>query len=194
MEKVYDINFKKMNALDFGVPQSRERIFIVGFKKNSTYDKFSFPKELNIKNKYEWGKPNSAPKELYVESYLVPDDKLDKIPNANEIFKMKVSLKFLKTIKEGELNRYSFRRVHRYKYAPTICYGNNEVFLHPYKHRRLSVRESLRLQGVSDGEYVISPETSITKKFKMISNAVPPPLAKAVAKAIRDSIKSTRKE
>ena len=91
----------------------------------------------------------------------------------------------MQAIEEGETNRPSFKRLHRFKYSPTTCYGNNEVHLHPYLHRRLSVREALRIQGVPD-EYVLPIELPMTKKFKMIGNGVPVPLAKAVADKLKD--------
>ena len=90
-------------------------------------------------------------------------------------------------IKEGETNRPSFKRLHRYKYSPTACYGNNEVHLHPYQHRRLSVREALRIQGVDDS-YVLTTPNLLSKKFKMIGNGVPVPLAKAVAETLKEFI------
>jgi DNA (cytosine-5)-methyltransferase 1 len=37
-----------VNAKDFGVPQNRERIFIVGFKSRAAYEKFKYPEKLNI--------------------------------------------------------------------------------------------------------------------------------------------------
>ena len=40
----YDIHFKIMNSLDYGIPQSRKRLFVVGFKGNKRRN-FSFPKE-----------------------------------------------------------------------------------------------------------------------------------------------------
>lgn len=99
-----------------------------------------------------------------------------------------VTEKFLQAIDEGETNRPSFKRLHRYKYSPTACYGNNEVHLHPYKNRRLSVREALRIQGVPD-TYILPTELPLSKKFKMIGNGVPVPLAEAVANAVKDFIK-----
>ncbi len=91
-------------------------------------------------------------------------------------------------IKEGETNRPSFKRLHRFKYSPTACYGNNEIHLHPYRHRRLSVRETLRIQGVPD-TYILPVELALSKKFKMIGNGVPVPLAKAVAIAVKGFLK-----
>ena len=42
----YDVFHKVLNAYDFGLPQNRDRLFIVGFKKEQKVD-FNFPKPLN---------------------------------------------------------------------------------------------------------------------------------------------------
>jgi len=110
---------------------------------------------------------------------------MSKTPNSKEYFNLYVDEIELKKIAEGETNRPSFKRLHRFKYSPTACYGNNEVHLHPYKNRRLSVRETLRIQGVED-TYVLPPELPLSKKFKMIGNGVPVPLAEAVANSMKD--------
>ena len=209
VKKHYIIDHTILNALSFGVPQSRERIFVVGFRKDlpvvqhEVQDIFKFPffnkyKNDNVIKQYSWPsvdnfgstpeKNEKIPIELCVDSCLIPDKNLDKIPNANEFFPFRVSVEKLIGIKEGETNRPSFKRLHRYRYSPTACYGNNEVHLHPFKNRRISVREALRIQGVPD-EYVLPPTISMSKKFKLIGNGVPVPLAKAVAEAIKDFIK-----
>ena len=81
--------------------------------------------------------------------------------------------------------------LHRFKYSPTACYGNNEVHLHPYLNRRLSAREALRIQGVPD-EYILPPEISLTKKFKMIGNGVPVALAKAVGLSVKQFLSKNK--
>ena len=156
---------------------------------------------LNAATKYKWAtsvafgksltKPKDLPFELCVESCLVPLREMNSTANANEFFNLYVTDKTLDAIEEGETNRPSFKRLHRFKYSPTACYGNNEVHLHPYKHRRLSVREALRIQGVPD-TYVLPAELPLSKKFKMIGNGVPVPLAKAVADALKDFIKNKK--
>jgi DNA (cytosine-5)-methyltransferase 1 len=207
LEKYYIIDYKKLNSLDFGVPQHRERIFFIGILKKSLSKQiikhaelgqwFTFPvnkKYLNAAKKYEWGKvvpfgtkirkPNNLPLELCVSSCLVDDKNYFSLPNANEYFPLYKSPNQLIKINEGETNRPSFKRLHRYKYSPTACYGNNEVHLHPFLNRRISVREALRIQGVPD-TYILSSNTSLSKKFKMIGNGVPVPLAKAVADSLK---------
>lgn len=207
VERNYYIDHKTLNSLDFGVPQYRERVFFIGIRKDKLSDNvvdkslsewFTFPinKKYNgAATKYKWStvvdfgkklkKPIDLPLELCVESCLVPFSRMKDTPNANEYFNLYVKEKDLANIGEGETNRPSFKRLHRFKYSPTACYGNNEVHLHPYKHRRLSVRETLRIQGVEDS-YILPPELPLTKKFKMIGNGVPVPLAEAVASAVKE--------
>lgn len=210
VEKEYFIDHEKLNALEFGVPQFRERIFFVGIKKTVLDEKvvsisqfgkwFPFPIDNKYKDaptKYKWAtpvqfgktltKPEDLPFELCVESCLVPQSEINTIANANEFFNLYVTEKKLDAISEGETNRPSFKRLHRFKYSPTACYGNNEVHLHPYKNRRLSVRETLRIQGVPDS-YILPIELPLSKKFKMIGNGVPVPLAEAVANALKNFI------
>jgi len=208
IENEYILDYEKLNALDFGVPQFRERVFFIGIRKTkvdpkiiaqSKFEKwFPFPIDETYHNaamKYVWGKthtfgksmkkPKDLPLELCVESCLVESGLINIIANANEFFNLYKPESELKLINEGETNRPSFKRLHRFRYSPTTCYGNNEVHLHPYEHRRLSVRESLRIQGVPD-TYVLPVELPLTKKFKMIGNGVPVPLAKAIAEAIKN--------
>ena len=51
------------------------------------------------------------------------------------------------------------------------------------------MREALRIQGVPDS-YVLEPTKSLSKKFKMIGNGVPVPLAKALGEAILEFVKN----
>ncbi len=198
----YAIDYKLLNSLDLGIPQDRERIFIVGIRTDiykdifkidytSSRDWFYWPyydKYSNSKNKYQWprsnifGKeikrPKNIPPELMVGTYILDQDKLKDIPNSNEYFNPK-STKFI-TICEGDDKRKSFKRLHRWRYSPTVAYGNNEVHLHPTLPRRLSVREALRLQTVPDS-YVIDKDITLTTKFKSIGNGVPVKMASLLA-------------
>ena len=203
----YFVDLRILNSLNFGVPQSRQRLFTVGFKRQLLDDQskkliFEWPeneKYNGILRAVKWPKqemfglrplkPDNIPLELCVLSCLVDDCYFDKIPNSNEFFALRTSVDKLNGIQEGETCRPSFKRLHRYRYSPTTCYGNNEVHLHPFKNRRISVREALRIQGVPDS-YVLEPTKSLSKKFKMIGNGVPVPLAKALGEAILEFVKN----
>lgn len=215
MSEDYLIDWEILNSLEYGVPQSRERIFVVGLNRKH-FDLSSiqvdlrgkwFPfhekqKYINPHKQYKWPaaiafgkkdieKPQDIPLQLCLESCLVPKDKEPIIANAGEYFNLLGDKRRFSAIQEGETNRPSFKRLHRYKYSPTACYGNNEVHLHPYQHRRLSVREALRIQGVDDS-YVLTTPNILSKKFKMIGNGVPVPLAKAVAETLKDFLKNLK--
>src|SRR5690606_3131365 len=112
-------------------------------------------------------------------------DLCDHHPNQNEHFNPKSSR--FNEVEEGDTDRKSFKRLHRYRYSPTVAYGNNEVHLHPTKARRLTVREGLRLQTVPD-EYVLPSEMPLTPKFKLISNGVPTAIAELIAGEIRRTL------
>jgi DNA (cytosine-5)-methyltransferase 1 len=143
----------------------------------------------NIKSKFIWpdvvkngtppSRPSEIPLELTVYSVL---NNASKQLNGNDCFKA-YSDKF-KTIKEGDTHRKSFKRLHRFRFSPTACYGHNEVHLHPWEARRLSVREAMRIQGIPDS-YSLPEKAALSHKFAVVSNGVPVPLAYEVAQSLQ---------
>ncbi len=198
----YIVDVKILNALEFGVPQERERVFIIGFQKEFISSALLSKILLGAGNWFPWPEPVfpgakhypwpgvspfggnvSAPANIPVELTVNPllSGNVEDLPNGNEVFKA-YSKKFWQ-IDEGDVSGKSFKRLHRYRYSPTAWYGNNEVHIHPWKPRRLSVREALRIQTVPD-EYILPPDFSLTDKFKMITNGVPCQLAEHLAQSI----------
>jgi len=203
-EANYCIDRTVLNSLDFGLAQDRERVFLIGIRKNllklilrrdvdvSERKWFPWPsgEYCDAKLRFEWPKvnqngkapvkPEGIPNELMVFHLLA--DISDDLPNAKEGFKP-YSHKF-KTVREGDTSGKSFKRLHRYRYSPTACYGNNEVHLHPWEQRRLTVREAMRIQGIPD-EYALPGTVALSAKFKMVANGVPIPLAEQIAVSLR---------
>ena len=202
----YYLDRATLNALDYGVPQYRKRVFIIGLRKDqfsiegekeSTIEdirSFNFPWPTPIYpdaiTHYDWpdtspygmdelARPEGVPEALCVQRCV---EGAEELPNGNEFFNFNGDASIREYIREGDTKRRSFKRLHRYRYSPTTCFGNNEVFLHPYLNRRLSVREALRIQSVDD-KYVWGPER-LSAKFKIIGNGVPVLLAQAVAKEL----------
>jgi DNA (cytosine-5)-methyltransferase 1 len=205
----YFISLKILNSLEFGIPQSRERLFVVGFSKKifskriliESDDWFPWPQPIynNAERIFNWGEPDwkknnldstkkpNPPKQLIMDDVILNGEHELTKPNANEYFKLR-NLDKVKNIEEGDTYRPSFKRLHRNKYSPTACYGNNEVHLHPTQNRRISVREALRIQGIPD-HYIISTPGKLSKKFKMIGNGVPLNLARNMAESIKVFLK-----
>ena len=95
----------------------------------------------------------------------------------------------MKTFDEGDDSKKCYKRLHRWRYSPTAAYGNNEVHLHPYKARRLSVSEALAIQSLPK-EFELPQSISLSAMFKTIGNGVPFVLAQGVAKTLKDFLDS----
>ena len=67
--------------------------------------------------------------------------------------------------------------------APTVLtgFGNPRYFLHPLEDRPFSLREAARLQGFPDQFVLRPPGVPLPDAFRLVGNAVPPPLARALA-------------
>ena len=79
----------------------------------------------------------------------------------------------------------SFRRLLWDEESPTVAYGNREIHVHPDGGRRLSVHEAMLLQGFPP-QYRLWGNFS--QQITQVSNAVPPPVAKALARGIQKTI------
>ena len=67
----------------------------------------------------------------------------------------------------------------------TVAYGHNEVHVHPDCHRRLSIYEAMLLQGFAHSYQLLG---TFTEQVRLISDAVPPPLAEGIAKDVANSL------
>jgi DNA (cytosine-5)-methyltransferase 1 len=110
-----------------------------------------------------------------------------KHPNAIHCFTPRAALPRFQSIPEGDDSKKCFKRLHRFRYSPTACYGNNEVHLHPYEARRLSVAEALAIQSLPM-EFELPPTISLSAMFKTIGNGVPFLMAKGIAEAVKSFI------
>ena len=144
--------------------------------------KCKWPTETPFKKDGKLPQPKKIISELTVEHWFKQNDVLNH-PNGNEFFQPKAGLAKMKVIKEGDVSKKCFKRLHRWRYSPTAAYGNNEVHLHPYKERRLSVAETLAIQSLPK-DFILPPDMTLTDKFKTVGNGVPYLMGKGVAETI----------
>lgn len=220
-EKGYILTEKLINALEYGVPQYRERIILLGFKKellaaknihfedgatvlaNGTFpwEKYAkyqakevfalkWPSRTPFSEDTQMTIPNAIIEQLTVE-YWFTKNGVNSHRNAGHSFKPKAGLSRFMTVDEGDDSKKSYKRLHRWRYSPTAAYGNNEVHLHPYKARRLSVAEVLAIQSLPK-EYSLPKEMTLTDMFKGVGNGVPFLAANAVAKTILQFLQETK--
>lgn len=85
-----------------------------------------------------------------------------------------------------------FKRPEWSKPSPTVLtnFHNPRYFIHPKRDRPFSARECARLQGFSDSFMLSAPDKDISliDKYRLVGNAVPPPLARALAIKVMEFI------
>ncbi|MFA4720297.1 DNA cytosine methyltransferase [Pyrococcus kukulkanii] len=156
----YDVYFNVLNALDYGVPQIRRRVFISNIELK--------PRKVK------------GPRKVWDVLKDVPLD----APN-NELWsppgKVRGKIPYLKWGQAAQrFGRFqNWVRLHPYKPAPTV--RGNSRFVHPFEDRPLTVREQARLMGFPD-DFVFLGGRKV--QFDSVGEAVPPPLAKAIAEFI----------
>src|SRR5262249_16443646 len=85
-------------------------------------------------------------------------------------------------LKEGDVKGRPFRVLEWGKPSWTVAYGHREVHIHPSGKRRLSSNEGMLLQGFPR-DYVL--KRALTDQIRLVWDAVPPPLARALAESVR---------
>jgi len=209
----YATTDRLVNALEFGAPQDRDRIILVGVKRSllpeggqMSGEIPDFPWKAHMKysiddvRRLPWparstfgeDRPLQTPRGIHTEltvAHWFERNDVEHHENANDFFVPRAGLEKMKRFDEGDDSKKCFKRLHRWRYSPTVAYGNNEVHLHPFKARRLSAAEALSLQSLPPG-FCLPPSISLSAKFKTIGNGVPYLLARGIARTIKDYFES----
>jgi DNA (cytosine-5)-methyltransferase 1 len=170
----YTVYHKVFNSLDFGVPQKRERIYIVGFKENIH---FQFPKPLGTY------KP-------LIEVLL----KDEEIP-ASYFLSAHLKEKRLKTVKgtppyPSIWHENIGGNISALPYSCALRAGGSYNYLVVNGVRRLTDREMLRLQGFPDTFKINIP---YSQARKVAGNSVSVPVISAIAKELINSLNTPKK-
>ena len=194
----YTIFSKKLFAPDFGIPQSRERIFIIGVKE-------SYIMENNINLTEEDLFPESefaSEKNLFSDKELHPTsklffDNLDEPDSSSDLAQQSYSkAKLTKGQGQIEINEKGLAPTIRSEHHGNIEYrykekkfGGKNITNSKLFQRRLTVRECARIQTFPDElDFVFNVRekngVSASAAYKLIGDAVPPLLAYKIAKKI----------
>ncbi|SFK75867.1 DNA (cytosine-5)-methyltransferase 1 [Paenibacillus sp. 1_12] len=195
----YLIHIQKLNAFDFGVPQVRKRVFIVGEKTESPFTKFTFPEPTRP----SLNTPSTVREAI--SDLMITDDELIHNHRADKL--SPINLERIRSITEGQgrdslpehlqLDCHKNNSTHRHldvygrmawdKPSSTITARFDSFsrgrFGHPELDRTITLREGARLQTFPDGYIFYGTKVQVAKQ---IGNAVPPLLANAIATKIKE--------
>lgn len=203
----YNVEYKILNAADYGVPQNRLRVFFVGIKGKS----FNFPKPLDkvytskdaisdlpvldeingMDELHQYSKEpsNDFQKRMRGHSKVLKNhqitkhsrqtvDIISKVPDGGSIKDLPKEF--------WEIRKYNkaFQRMSSEKPSNTVDTGHRNYF-HYSENRIPTVRENARIQSFPDEFEILGSKTS---QYKQVGNAVPPLLAFAIAEEIKKQI------
>ncbi|MBC7076806.1 MAG: DNA cytosine methyltransferase [Candidatus Methanosuratincola petrocarbonis] len=192
----YALNMGVLNAADYGAPQKRKRLIIIGARdgppvplpqpthyppsrSTSAWQRpwvtlrealAGLPRKMEYTPLPEWGK--------YME-YVPPGGCWRDIPPGLQEKAMKGAI-----CSQGGRTGY-FRRLAWDEPAPTLVTSpamKATALIHPEEDRPLSVEEYKRIQGFPDG-YVLVGSTQV--KYRLLGEAVPVQLSRALARAVK---------
>lgn len=172
----YNVKWKVLNALDFGLPQKRERVLIVGFRDETHASRFDF---------------EFTPRPYCLEDILEAEDIIDKTLYASDLI--------LKKRKDRTMGKRIFYpsiwhenkagNISILDYSCALRTGASYNYLLVNGIRRPSSRELLRLQGFPDNFKIVVSNTEIRRQT---GNSVAIPMIRMVAHKI-DKIINAKK-
>ena len=174
----------ELNAADFGVPQIRKRLFIVGLNRDRyPATAFQFPEPTVKRSLTVRERLFDLPNPIHFQRGLSPEE----IPfHENHWCMAPRSPRFTNgSLKEGQITGRPFRVLSWDRPSWTVAYGHREVHVHPTGRRRLSVYEAMLLQGFPP-KYVL--KGNLSDQIRMVSDAVSPPVAEALALRIAKTL------
>lgn len=183
----YHLYEKVLNAVNFGVPQIRNRVILIGVKKEITAE-FKYPTPLTTRH--------LTVGDTILNRTFHPDDVNHTFSNLTP-----TNLERLKYIPQGgslkdcpdylwnnsDLKR-SMRRLDASKPSYTIVHNNCDHYYHPTEDRRITIKEMALLQSYPQN-YVFMG--SKAEQSRQVGNSVPVNLAYHIALSIKDLLDQT---
>jgi DNA (cytosine-5)-methyltransferase 1 len=185
----YWVDYKVLRAGDFGVPQNRERIFIVAFNK----DKFP---NVDFDKAFKWPKPTNFKTHVgdILERYKDIDPKYtisEKLLDGHERRK-------IQHVAKGNGFGFSvFKSTDEYTNTLSARYykDGSEILIDQSKYkkrpRKLTPRECARLQGFPEN-FIVNAVSDV-QIYKQFGNSVTVPVVEAVAKSVKKTLIKVKK-
>jgi DNA (cytosine-5)-methyltransferase 1 len=198
----YAISTRLLNAVDYGAPQVRRRVIIVGVRLDLATGargsgaeserqsaEFAFPCATNGPTLLPYGTfrdacsapiPPGDPNHRPAKLTALNAERLRHIPPGGSMKDCPAELH-----NNSDLKR-AMRRLSLDQPAYTIVHNNCDHYYHPTEHRRITIREMARLQGYPDS-YVFCGSKS--EQSRQVGNSVPVALARALGEAVAEFLK-----
>jgi len=165
----YHLQYSVLNALDFGLPQKRERVVIVGHKEPIL---FTFPN----------------PEKPYKSLNEVLENKVDEKYFASDYIREKRKEKHTSSYYPSIWHENKSGNICSYPFSCALRSGASHNYLLVNGERRLTPREMFRLQGFPDWYKIV---VSDAQAKKQAGNAVPVNMIKAVAQKLLPYVATT---
>jgi DNA (cytosine-5)-methyltransferase 1 len=194
----YYVQYKIFKMDEFGIPQTRERMIIIGSVAPWSLDELiEQTKQRTIANTPDFFAPSTA-WEVISELENVSTDGTAKIANHTATNHAKIATDRMKKVENGKnftsleediksVHSGSYGRLEKDKPAPTITTRfdtpSGGKFTHPTLNRTITPREAARIQSFADDFVFLGNKTSICKQ---IGNAVPPKVAYFLAVLVKE--------
>ena len=162
----YNVYYKVLNTANYGIPQTRNRIFIVCFKDKVN---FEFPTEIKLENTMQDLLEENVEEKYFLSEKILPTI----LSNGSGNYKAKSEI-------DLQIARPLCSTMHKMHRACQDNYVTNNGRI-----RRLTPREAARLQGFPD-DFIIP--VSDTQAYRQFGNAVTVKVAYEVARSILRSL------
>ena len=173
----YTVDYKVLNALDFGLPQKRERIIIVGFLDRNKAAQFNF---------------DFKKREYSLDDILEDDADIDKSYFASDMIRKKraESVMGKNVFYPSVWHENKSGNISVLNYSCALRTGASYNYLLVNGTRRFTSRELLRLQGFPDNYKIVVSNQEIRRQT---GNSVAVPMIRMVAKKIDKILRSDGK-
>lgn len=202
----YHVRYKVINAADYGVPQLRQRVFIVAGERP-----FEFPEPTHFKDTDTGGLFDQRQPYATVQDVIgnlpppVAKEEEEELANHRDITPAR-DRERIEHVPEGQCLAHQlhlpetlrcrltakdttkFRRLHSQQ--PSLTLRGGEPPYHPTENRYITPREAMRISGFPDDHELIGPlrgRSGTVKdldQHRLVANAVPPPIAAMLGQAI----------